>query len=143
MHIELITPEGSAYSGEALSVTLPTGDGEITILKHHVPLVSTVNSGTMIIRLEDGKELVFAVTRGVVHVDGPVVRVLSDIADRAENLEESVIVQARKRAEDLRDLRRDDAEGFAEATAVLERELARLTSVRRLRSRRRSSIPGN
>ncbi len=137
MHVELITPEGAAYSGDAISVTLPSGDGEITVLEHHIPLLSTVLPGTVIIRTEK-EELLFAVSRGVVQVVTPNIRILSDIADRAESLEEAAIEQAKARAEELKSQRRNDAEGFAEATAVLDRELARLTSVRRLRSRRRS-----
>ncbi len=136
MHTELITSEGSAFSGDAVSVTIPSGMGEITVLKNHIPLLSTVEPGTVIIRTTD-QELLFAVSRGVVQVGPKNVRILSDIADRAENLEENAIELAKKRAEELREARRNDAEGFVEATATLERELARLASVRRLRSRRR------
>ncbi len=136
MHTELITSEGSAFSGDAVSVTIPSGMGEITVLKNHIPLLSTVEPGTVIIRTTE-QELLFAVSRGVVQVGPKNVRILSDIADRAESLEEKAIELAKKRAEELREARRNDAEGFVEATATLERELARLASVRRLRSRRR------
>lgn len=135
MHAELITSEGSAYSGEAVSVTLPSGMGEITVLRHHIPLLSTVEPGTVIIRTGTD-ELLFAVSRGVVQVGRDGVRILSDIADRADSLEEKAIEIARKRAEELKAARRSDAEGFAEASATLEKELARLMSIRRLRSRR-------
>lgn len=136
MHTELITSEGSAFSGDAVSVTIPSGMGEITVLKNHIPVLSTVEPGTVIIRTAD-QEFLFAVSRGVVQIGPKNVRILSDIADRAENLEEKAIELAKKRAEELREARRNDAEGFTEATATLERELARLISVRRLRSRRR------
>ena len=136
MHVELITSEGSAYSGEAVSITLPTAMGEITVLNHHIPLLSTVESGTVIIRTTD-EELLFAVSRGVVQVGEGSIRILSDIADKAETLEEDVIELARARAEELKANRRDDEEGYADATATLNRELARLATTRRLRSRRR------
>ena len=135
MHAELITSEGSAYSGEAISVTIPSGDGEITVLNHHIPLLSTVAPGTVIVRTGD-EELYFAVSRGVVQVGKKGLRILSEIADRAETLDEEAIELARKRAEELKAARRNDAEGFAEATATLERELARLTALRRRKSRR-------
>lgn len=138
MHAELITSEGNAFSGEALSVTLPSGDGEITILPNHIPLVSTVLPGTVIIRTAE-EELYFAVTKGVVQVGRIGLRILSDIADRADTLQEEAIELARQRAEELKNARRNDAEGFAEATAILDRELARLASLRRHRSRRRRS----
>jgi F-type H+-transporting ATPase subunit epsilon len=137
MHAELITSEGSAYSGDAVSVTLPSGMGEITVLNHHIPMLSTIEPGTVIIRT--GKdELLFAVSRGVVQVGRTGLLILSDIADRADSLEEKAIELARARAEELRNARRTDAEEFADATATLEREMARLMSIRRLRSRRKS-----
>ena len=138
--VELITPEEIAFKGEAVSVTLPTGDGEITVLTGHVSLVSTVSPGTMIVRNAEGEQM-FAVARGVIEVTPKSVRVLSDIADRVEALEEAAIEQAKERAEKLVSERRNDAEGFAEATAILEKEFARLKSVRRRKSSgfRRSS----
>ena len=136
MFVELITSEGSAYSGTAVSVTIPSGNGEITVLEHHLPLLSTVEPGTVIIR-SGTEELFFAVSRGVVQVGGNDIRILSDIADRAEGLEEEAIELARERAENLKSARRGDAEGFAEAQATLERELARITTIHRLRSHKR------
>lgn len=136
MHVELVTSEGSAYSGEAVSVTLPTGSGEITVLNHHIPLLSTVEPGTVIIRSADDETL-FAVSRGVVQVGEGSIRILSDIADKAETLEEDVIELAKTRAEELKAARRGDAEEYADATATLNRELARLATTKRLRSRRR------
>lgn len=141
MHIELITPEETAYEGEADSVTIPTTAGEITVLAGHIPLVGVIAPGTMIVRLK-GEEHYFAVSRGVVEVEPQSIRILSDIADRVESLDEAAIEQAKERAEKiLSDKRMTDAAGFAEATAILDRELARLRSVRRHRAggRRRSS----
>jgi F0F1-type ATP synthase epsilon subunit len=92
----------------------------------------------MIIRTVDD-ELLFAVSRGVIQVGPSGIRVLSDIADRAETLDESLIEIAKARAEELKSARREDSEEFAEASATLSKEIARLASVRRLRSRRRSS----
>jgi F-type H+-transporting ATPase subunit epsilon len=135
LKVELITPEGIAHSEDAISVTLPTADGEITVLTGHVPLVSALAPGSMIVRTKDGESL-FAVARGVVEVGPTSVRVLSDIADRAEGLEEAAIEQAKERAEKLVSEKRHDAEGFAEATAILEKELARLRVVRRRPARR-------
>ncbi len=136
IQVDIITPDETVYSGPAQAVTLPTVDGEITVLGGHVPLITVLGSGSMVIRLE-GEEKLFAVSRGVVEVTGTHLKVLADIADRADTLEEATIEQARARAEELRDQRRGDSEAFADATALLERELARLSAVRRLKSRNR------
>lgn len=134
MRLEITTPDGTVFEGETDSVSIPTPDGEITVLAHHIPLMSIVRPGTVTIRSRDSEQLL-AVSRGVIEVDGTNVRLLVDTADRAEELEEQAIEKAKRAAEKLLTERREDAEGFAEATALLERELARLTTVRRRRQR--------
>ena len=135
LRIELITPDGPVFEGEADAVSLPTADGEITILPHHIPLISIVVAGSITVRTGKEEQL-FAVSRGVVEVDGTSLRVLVDTADRAEELNEAAIEKAKAAAEKLLSEKRHDAEGFAEATAMLERELARLRVTRRHRSRK-------
>ena len=130
LHIEIVTPEGVLYSAAADSISLPTPDGEITILPHHIPLISSVAPGGILIR-HGKEEFFFAVSRGAVEIDGTTVHVIVDSADRAEELEEQVILEAKAKAEALQKERRGDLEGFAEATAALERELAKLQVVRR------------
>ena len=136
LHFALITPDGPVYEGEPDAVSIPTPNGEITVLPHHIPLISIVVPGSITVRT-GREELLFAVSRGVIEVDGTGLRVLADTADRAEALEEVAIEKARQAAEKLRSEKRGDAEGFAEATALLERELARLKVARRHHSRRR------
>ncbi len=136
LHVEIITPDETVYSGDAESVTLPTAEGEITVLPHHIPLIGVLIPGTVIIHVK-GKESVFAVSRGVIEIDGATVRVLADTADRAEALEEAAIEKAKTTAEQLVNEKRADAEGFAEATAILEKEMARLRTIRRHRAGRR------
>lgn len=137
--VTLITPEQTAFSGEASSITIPTTTGEITVLPGHIPLITTLAPGMMTVRMKDGEHF-FAVSRGVVEVSAKNIRVLSDIADRVDSLDEQAIEQAKAKAEDLMKEKRGDTEGFAEATAILDREIARLRSVRRRpgRSRRAS-----
>ncbi len=131
MRIDIITPEETAFGGEADSITIPTGDGEITVLGNHIPLVSTLMPGAIIIR-QGKEEQFFAVSRGVVEIGHNHVRILSDIADRAESLEQTAIEEAKTRAEKaLAEKDRADTEGFTEATAILDREIARLKSIRR------------
>ncbi|MBP9773018.1 MAG: ATP synthase F1 subunit epsilon [Candidatus Peribacteraceae bacterium] len=141
IHLSIITPEEVAFSADAQSITIPTTAGEITVLSGHIPLISTLQPGTIIVRDGKGGEQFFAVAQGVVEVEHNTIRILSDIADRVESLEEEAIEQAKKRAEEvLKNQRQGDSEGFAQATAILDRELARLKSVRRRRSSSRRSL---
>lgn len=135
MHLDITTPESAIFTGEVDSVSLPTPEGEITILPHHIPLIGIVAAGSILVRTGHEEHL-FAVSRGVVEIDGTTIRVLTDTADRAEELEEEAILRAKAEAEKLLTERRDDRERVAELTAVLERELAKLNVVRRRRSRR-------
>lgn len=134
IHAHIITPEETVFDGEVESLTLPTADGEITVMGGHVPLVSVLVPGTVIAR-KGKEEWFFACSRGVIEIDGKSIRVLADTADRAEKLEEAAVEAARGRAEKLASERRNDSEGFAEATALMEREIARLSTIRRQKAR--------
>jgi F-type H+-transporting ATPase subunit epsilon len=136
LHLEIITPDRTVFEGDCDSVSLPTPQGEITILSHHIPIVSIVSAGTVIVRRSGAEDAVMSISRGVVEVDGSSLRILADTAERAEELEEEAITKAKAEAEKAMREKRHDREGFAEATAILERELARLRVVRRRRARR-------
>ena len=141
LHLEIITPELTVFDASVESVTLPTGSGEITVLPKHIPLVTTVLPGSLIARSKAGEQL-FAVSRGTIEIDGDGVRVLVRTADAADALaDEEAILRAKESAEKLMQEKRTDAEAFAEARAILDRELARLSSVRRRPTLRRSSLP--
>lgn len=134
IHAHIITPEETVFDGDVEALTLPTAEGEITVMGGHIPLISVLVPGTVIAR-KGKEEWFFACSRGVIEIDGKSIRVLADTADRAEKLEEAAVEAARGRAEKLAAERRTDAEGFAEATALMERELARLSTIRRQKAR--------
>lgn len=135
LQFKIVTPERIVFEDTVDAVILPTVDGEITVLPHHIPLVSLLAAG--VLRIKKGaEETPFAVSSGVIEVDGKRVVVLADTAERADELEEEKIEKARKAAQKLMTEKRTDTEGFAEASAALERELARLKVARRYRRSR-------
>lgn len=135
IEFKIVTPERVVFEDTVDAVILPTVDGEITVLPHHIPLVSLLSAG--VLRIKKGaEETPLAVSSGVIEVDGKRVVVLADTAERADELEEEKIEKARQAAQKLMAEKRTDAEGFAEATAALERELARLKVARRYRKSR-------
>ncbi len=138
LRAQIITPDGPIFEGDVDAISLPTPDGEITVLPHHIPLISIVVPGTILIR-KGKEEQIFAVSRGVIEVDGKTIRILADTADRAEELQEAAVEHAKSVAEKLLAEKRHDVEGFAEATALMERELARLSTIRRHRRTRGGS----
>jgi F-type H+-transporting ATPase subunit epsilon len=58
----VLSPLGTAFEGMAKSATLPTPDGEITILAHHMPIVAVLTDGE--VRIDTGKKVVFVAVAG-------------------------------------------------------------------------------
>lgn len=56
------------FSGEADSVTVPAADGVMTILTHHMPLITTLKAGMIIVKHKEGKPEEFAITSGFLEV---------------------------------------------------------------------------
>ncbi len=131
---KIITPERIVYEASAKEIVLPTEQGEIAVLPHHIPLVSLLKAGVVRVKTENNDEEIMAVSSGIIEVNGMNLTVLADTAERADELEEEKIEQARVAAEKLMTERRHDDVGFADATALLERELARIKVARLRRS---------
>ena len=53
MKVEVITPESSLFTGEALSVSLPGVDGFFQVLNNHAPIISTLKAGEMKVELSE------------------------------------------------------------------------------------------
>jgi F-type H+-transporting ATPase subunit epsilon len=123
---ELITPEKIVFRREVEQVTLPTMDGEITVLPGHIALVAQLVPGVAMFKA-DGQSEDLAVSGGFIQVDGQdKVTVLADTAEQGMNLNLEDIEKAKARAQDvMRNAAQGDDETFAHAAAELERELAR------------------
>ncbi|MBI2984760.1 MAG: ATP synthase F1 subunit epsilon [Candidatus Kerfeldbacteria bacterium] len=130
----ITTPERVVYENVVESVTLPTTEGEITVLAQHMPLVAVLKPGAMIIR-QDSQEHPYAIGGGFVEVDGQKLTVLADTAEHVEEIDEQRAEEARQRAEQLKQAKHVDVEEYAGMLAKLERDLARLHVIRRFRHR--------
>jgi len=137
INFELTTPERNVYKEEIDQITLPTKEGEITVLPNHIPLVAVLVPG-MATLVKNGEESYLAVSGGFIEIQPRSrVVVLADTAERADELDVEKIEEARKRAQDaLEETRHGDQVSFAEATALLERELARLKVARKRKYRK-------
>jgi F-type H+-transporting ATPase subunit epsilon len=133
LKFEIITPERVVFTDEVDQITLPTIEGEITILPNHIPLVGVLTPGEIIAK-KGQEEILMSCSGGFIEVTQKKVVVLADTAEKAEELVEEEILKARERAEKILKEKHVDTEKFAEAAAAMERELARL-KVFRKRSR--------
>ncbi|MBI9056717.1 ATP synthase F1 subunit epsilon [Labilibaculum sp. DW002] len=78
MHLEIVTPEKSLYSGEVTLVQLPGKNGSFEILKNHAPIVSTLEKGVIKLHPVEGEEIFFEVSGGVVECKKNVISVLAE-----------------------------------------------------------------
>jgi len=98
LKLEIVTPEAKIFSDDVDMVTLTGVEGEMGIYPHHVPLMTQLVAGEIIAR--KGQDTIFlAVGDGFVQVTGDRVAILTDMAIRAENIDEARAEEARQRAE--------------------------------------------
>jgi F-type H+-transporting ATPase subunit epsilon len=126
-----VTPDGSAYSEDVEMVTLTGVLGEMGILPQHIPLMTKMVPGELVVR-NRGRDLFVAVGGGLVQVTGTRVNILTDMAVAAGKIDEAKAEEARRRAEArLREKLSD--EEVATTNASLARALAQLRVKRRHR----------
>ena len=56
MRIKIITPSESLFEGEAESVTLPGTMGSFMVLDNHAPIISSLESGKVVVRTKEGSQ---------------------------------------------------------------------------------------
>uniref|UniRef100_A0A7C4XMN6 ATP synthase epsilon chain n=1 Tax=candidate division WOR-3 bacterium TaxID=2052148 RepID=A0A7C4XMN6_UNCW3 len=123
--LEIVTPERLVYSEDVDVLTLPTVQGEISILAKHVPLVSIISPGEIKIKKDNEIEYM-AITGGFVQVLPHKVIILADAAERAEEIDIERAMRARERAQKLMEEKRGDRISHAEAMAAFQRALVRI-----------------
>jgi F-type H+-transporting ATPase subunit epsilon len=132
LKLEIVTPEGVTYSEQVEMVTLPGSEGEMGIYPNHVALMTQVMAGEVSAR-RNGKDEFLAVGEGFVEITGERVAVLTDMAIKAENIDEVKAEEARKRAEARLSEKLSD-EDTAMVSAALAHSLAQLKVKRRTHS---------
>jgi len=137
--LKIVTPEKVVYQDLVESVSIPTVDGEITVLPGHIPIISGVKAGELRIKKGTSQDM-FSITRGVAEVDGHTITILTDAAEKAEDIDEKRAEEARKKAKDLMSSTKVDEEGYADAVAQLERALSRMRIARKKRRGSRVSL---
>ena len=135
--LEILTPERKVYEDVVDEVIAPGSEGYLGILPHHAHLLTELGPGELRVK-KGGVEEVLAVFGGFVDVRGDQVTVLTDAAERAEEIDDRRAQEARDRAQQAIQLAASsqNAAEEARARASLERALVRL----RVRERRRRSV---
>ncbi len=136
LKLKVVTPDKVITDEVVDSITLPTTSGMITVLNKHVPLVSTIKAGEMIIR-KAGSGVGYSVYKGLVnvrpHLKGITeVVVLLERGEMVAELDVERAEEALKRAEAMRDEKVDD-EDFSLFEGLVEKELNRVKIARKYR----------
>src|SRR5580704_1470649 len=132
LQLQIVTPEARTFSDQVEMVTLPGVEGEMGIYPNHVPLMTQVVPGEIIVR-KDGQDFFLAVGDGFVEITGERVAILTDMALRVEQIDEAKAEEARRRAEARLAEKLDDVEAAA-VQASLANSLAQINVKRRRQS---------
>jgi F-type H+-transporting ATPase subunit epsilon len=138
LHLEVVTQEKRLFSGDVDMVVAPGGEGELGILPHHAPLLTTLREGVLRVKRGGGEEY-FSIGGGFMEVQPDHVIVLADVAEKAEDIDIARAEEAKRRAEQmLKD--RPAGSDLDSALASLRRAQFRI-AVAQKRGTRRADLP--
>lgn len=134
LRFKIVTPEKVIYENEISQITIPTMNGEITVLPDHIPLVSVLKAGELKIKDKDGEHNL-AVSGGFLEVKGNnEIVILADHAERAEEIDLQKAEEARKRAEEqMKEIKNVQDVDYAKLQAIIERETNKMRVAKKYR----------
>ena len=125
IQLEIVTPERLAYADTVDAVVLPGSEGELGVLPHHAPLVSTLGVGELRIR-KGATEEAFAIAGGFLQVRPDKVVVMAEMADMASEIDLERAHEARREAERALETGYHEGADLASARAALQQALLRI-----------------
>jgi F-type H+-transporting ATPase subunit epsilon len=134
LHVDIVSAEAEIFSGTATMVFAPAEMGEVGIAPRHAPLVTRLKPGEVRVQTQEGDELSFFVSGGLLEVQPHIVTVLSDTAIRADDLDEAQALEARDRAEKMLADKTADID-YAKAQSELAQSMAQLAAIKKLRQK--------
>ena len=132
LRLEIVTPESRAYSDDVEFVVLPAIEGEMGVYPQHVPLITQLKPGELVVT-KDGKQTALAVGEGFVEVTAEKVSVLVDMALQESEIDEKATEEAIARAEARLKEQHVGDEEAALVQAAIAKSLAQLHVKRRRR----------
>jgi F-type H+-transporting ATPase subunit epsilon len=125
LHLEIVTPERLAYEDDVDMVVVPGVEGELGILPHHAPLITTLGVGELRIR-KGGSDESFAIVGGFLQVRPDKVVVMAETADLASDIDLEKAQAARREAERALETAANEPADLANARAALQQALLRI-----------------
>ena len=97
--VSVLTPERTFFSGEAVSITVETIDGQIGVLADHVPMVTALAVGTLVIRQEDQTLIAFH-SEGFMEVTAAGAEIFCQVCEWPDEIDIERAAEAKRRAEE-------------------------------------------
>ena len=140
LQLKIVTPEKLILEELVDSVTIPTTEGEITILPDHIPLIASIASGD-IVAISNNEHIPMEVVGGFVETkkeDGlTTVTILADFAGHISLISDNEIEKAKTRAEELKkQAENNEIVDFEHFETELERSLNRIKIADKWRTRK-------
>ena len=131
--LEIVTPESRVYSDTVDTVVIPTVEGEIGVLPGHLPLLTQVDSGELLVTKGSSTEFL-AVSGGFAQISGDKISVLAEHACSEDSIDENAVEEALKRAEkNLADAKDVDPRQFEHLQSLVRFSGVQLAHKRRRR----------
>lgn len=136
MRVEIVSAEKAIFSGEASALFAPAEGGEVGILPRHAEMLTKLRPGQVRVQgVDGGEDQLIYVSGGILEVQPHLVTILSDTAERADDLDEAAVLEAKQRAEQKLADQAGDFD-YAKAQAELAEAVAQLQAIQKLRNRR-------
>lgn len=133
MQVDIVSAEGSMFSGKADMVFAQAADGEVGILPKHSQLLSQLKPGQVRVVSGDEEDMFF-INSGILEVQPDIVTILADTAIRAEDLDHASAEEAKQRAEEAMEQAKSDTD-IARAQIELSEAVAQIQTITKLRDR--------
>ncbi|PLA74680.1 F0F1 ATP synthase subunit epsilon [Hydrogenovibrio sp. SC-1] len=133
MQVDIVSAEGSMFSGKADMVFAQAADGEVGILPKHTQLLSQLKPGQVRVVSGDEEDLFF-INSGILEIQPEIVTILADTAIRAEDLDHAAAEEAKQRAEEAMEQAKSDTD-IARAQVELAEAVAQIQTITKLRDR--------
>ena len=123
--LEILAAERALYNGECISIVIPTTQGQYGIWANHANLIAAIIPGMVRFTLPDGKEVIAAVSAGLLKVEKNHVLLLVDTAEHPEEIDEN---RAKRAAEQAKEaiLQKKSIQDYQIAQAKMARAINRL-----------------
>ena len=132
--LEIVSAERSLFTGTVRRLEVVGSMGELGIYPGHTPLLTPLVPGDVRALLPDNSQEVFYLSGGILEVQPKVVTILADVAERAEDLDESAALLAKEKAEQALQDQQSEID-YSRAMSELAEAIAQLRAIARLRKK--------